>query len=48
MFGDSYVGVTSPAHWNTLDQNWDLLTAFKPGPGIDPVSTQAICLTDCL
>ena len=30
MFGDSYVGVTSPAHWNTLDENWDLFTAFRP------------------
>ena len=36
QFGDSYIGVTAPAHWRLLDENWDLITAFRPGPGMEP------------
>ena len=36
QFGDSYVGVTTPTHWQTLDENWDVITAFRPGPGMEP------------
>ena len=36
QFGDSYIGVTTAAHWRLLDENWDLITAFRPGPGMEP------------
>ena len=36
QFGDSYIGIGSANHWNTLDLNWDLITAFQPLPGLEP------------
>ena len=34
--GCTDVGVTTPTHWQTLDENWDVITAFRPGPGMEP------------
>lgn len=35
QFGDSFLGVTSAQHWQTLENNWDLLTSFFPAPGME-------------